>query len=93
MPHLLFEIWENPESHSFEMSLVTELGDELRKQIEPCSVLRHSFRAKSDFDAHQMNHDWHGWGEWKPEPDWAERQFTADEVAAQERYLTIRSGS
>jgi hypothetical protein len=90
MPRLLFEIWEDPESHAFEMSPVTERGDELRRQIGPRSVLRHSFHAKSDFEAYQTNHNWHGWGQWKPEPDWTERQFTSDEVEEQERYLTIR---
>ncbi len=94
MPHLLlFEIWEDPENHAFEMSPVTDRGDEVRRQIEPKAVLRHSFRAKSDFEACQMNYDWHGWGQWKPEPDWTEQLFTAEEVAFQERYLAIRNGS
>jgi len=91
MPYLLFEIWEDPEHNSFEMSPVTERSDELRRQIAPRSVLRHSFRAKSDHQAFQMNHDWHGWGLWRPEPDWMEQEFTADEVAAQPRYLLTRS--
>ena len=84
MPHL-FEIWENPEAHSFEMSLVTERGDELRGKIAPKSVLRHTFRAKSNFEAYQMNYDWHGWERWRPEPEWTEQPFTAEEVAVQER--------
>jgi hypothetical protein len=92
MPHLLlFEIWENPEDGSFEMSPATERGDELRRQIAPKSVLRHSFRAESDFEGYQLNYDWHGWGRWNPEPDWTEQKFTAAEVASQERYLAVRN--
>ncbi len=93
MPLLLFEIWEDPENHSFAMSAVTERGDELRRQVEPNSVLRHSFRARSDFEAYQMNYDWHGWGRWKPQPDWTAKYFAADEVAAQELYLAVRKDS
>ena len=93
MPHMmLFEIWEDSEHHSVGMWPVSEPGDELRRKIEPNSVLRHTFRAKSDFEALQMNYDWHGWGQWKPEPDGIERLFTAEEVAAQDRYLVSRNG-
>lgn len=88
---VLFEIWENPEDHSFEMSMVTERGDQLRSQIAPRSVLRHSFRAKSDFEAYQMTYDWHGRGEWKDETNGAVRIFTAEEVVVQEQYIAIRS--
>ncbi len=94
MPFLLFEIWEDPKDHSFQMSPVTERGDDLRKQIAPRSVLRHSFRAKSDFEAYQMHYDWQGWGRWRPEPGWAERRFSGEEAAAQKSYLATRnSGS
>jgi hypothetical protein len=87
---LLFEIWEELASNSFEMSPVTEAGDQMRSKIAPTSVLRHSFRAKSDFEAHQMNHDWQGWASWKPEPGWIEHLFTAEEAAVQEQYLAAR---
>jgi len=93
MPHLLFEIWEDPEHHSFEMSMVTEHGDQLRKQIAPASVLRHSFQAQSAFEAYQTKNDWHGFGQWKAEPDWADQYFTEEDVAAQDRYLAVRNGS
>ena len=91
MPHMLFEIWEDPENHSFEMSPVTERGDELRRHTASKSVLRHSFRAQSNFEAYQNNNDWHGWGRWVPEPDWTEQHFTDEDVAAQGRYLAARS--
>jgi hypothetical protein len=39
------------------MSPVTERSDELRKQIAPRSLLRHSFQSGSDHQAFQMNHD------------------------------------
>jgi hypothetical protein len=93
MPRLLFEIWEDPESASFEMTLVTERADELRRKIAPRSVLRHRFHAKSTFEAYQMNYDWHGWGGWKAETDWVEREFNEDEVATQERFLSVRRGA
>jgi hypothetical protein len=93
MPNLLFEIWEDPDSHSFEMSQVTERGDELRTQVAPRSILRHSFHAGSDFEAHQLNYDWHGWGRWRPQPDWQEQSFTAEDAAVQVRYLALRGGS
>lgn len=88
---LLFEIWENADDASFEISHVTEHADKLRRQVAPRSVLRHSFRAESDFEAYQLNYDWHGWGRWKPEPDWTEQRFTAAEVASQEGYLAVRN--
>jgi hypothetical protein len=87
---LLFEIWENPEDNSFEMSPVTEEGDQLRLQIASESVLRHSFWAKSDFDAYQTNYDWHGWGTWRPEPNWTEQLFTGEQAAIQRLYLATR---
>jgi hypothetical protein len=93
VPRLLFEIWEDPDSHSSEMSPVTERGDELRGQISPKSELRHSFEAKSNFEAYQMNYDWHGWGRWKPLPDGMEQLFTDEEVAVQKRYLATRNGA
>ena len=94
MPHrLLFEIWEDSERHLFEMSPVTKEFDEQRKTISPNAVLRHSFRAKSNFEAYQANYDWHGWGRWRPEPNWKEQSFGAEEVATQDRYLAIRDGS
>lgn len=92
MPKLLFEIWEDLESHSYEMSPVTEGGDALRRQMTPNAILRHAFHATSDFEAFQMNHDWHGYGKWKPEQDWVERKFTIEEVEAQNSYLAIRKG-
>jgi hypothetical protein len=92
MPHLLlFEIWEDSEAHSFELSRVTERGDELRRKTAPGSVLRHRFHAASDWEAYQMNNDWHGWGRWIPEPEWTQQHFTAEDVAVQERYLAVRN--
>jgi hypothetical protein len=91
VPALLFEIWEDRENHSFEMSRVTERSDELRRSIAPNSVRVHSFFAGSDFKAFQLSYDWHGWGTWKPEPDWPERHFTDEEALEQQRYLDVRS--
>lgn len=87
---LLFEIWEDPDRHSFEWSAVSEQGDELRKKVFPNSVLRHTFRAKSDVEAGQMNYDWHGWGAYDPGP-FPERFVTSEDVAVQERYLAVRN--
>jgi hypothetical protein len=91
VPKLLFEIWEDPEDHAFEMAQVTSRADEVRSQVAPKSVLRHSFRASSDFEAHRLNHDWHGWEPWKPEPDWVERFFEAHEADAQTHYLASKA--
>jgi hypothetical protein len=40
-----------------------------------------------------MNYDWHGWGQWRPEPDWTEQHFTAEAVAVQDRYLLVRQAA
>ena len=87
---LLFEIWEDPDSQSFEWSAVSEHGDELRKKIFPKAVLRHTFRAKSFVEAGRMNNEWHGWENYEPGP-WPERFVTSEEVAVQERYLAVRN--
>ena len=70
MALLLFEIWDDPEHSAVGFSAVSEQGDKLRKLVEPNAVRVHSFFASSDFEAFQMNYDWHGWGVWKPEPNW-----------------------
>ncbi|NBW07332.1 MAG: hypothetical protein EBR82_04840 [Caulobacteraceae bacterium] len=72
------------------MGRITREGDALRASISPDAVRVHSFSAVSDFDALQKNHDFHGWGLWRPEPDWEERFFTEDERAAQTAYLAER---
>jgi hypothetical protein len=92
MACLLFEVWQNAEDNSVEMSSVAPRSDDLRRKIAPNSVLRHSFRASSDFKAYQLYYDWNGWGTWKPEPDWSEHTFTEEEAREQERYLRTRNG-
>lgn len=92
MPYtLLIEIWEDPDSNSFEWGAVSEHSDELRSKVSPNSVLRHSYRAKSDLEARQMYNDWHGWDAYVPDPDFPEVFVTAEDVAVQDRYLAIRN--
>jgi hypothetical protein len=86
----MFEIWEDPEHNSFEMSPVSERGDKLRCQVSPTATRAHSFFASSNFEAYQMNHDWHGWGIWKPEPGWLEQHFTEEQALEQQSYLARR---
>ncbi len=92
MPRLLFEIWEDPENGSFQMAPVTKRADDLRRQVAPRSVLRHGFHAETDFEAYQMNYDWHGWGTWMTEPNWTAQKFSEEDVQAQELYLAVRQG-
>jgi hypothetical protein len=91
MVSLLFEVWESPEDDSIEMSQVSRRADDLRKQLSPKAILRHAFRASSDFTAYQLYYDWMGWGTWSPEPDWSERHFTDEEAREQELYLLVRN--
>jgi hypothetical protein len=64
---LRFEIWKD--GAGVQMGRITREGDALRAAISPKAVRVHSFSAVSDFDAFQKNHDFHGWGIWRPEPD------------------------
>jgi hypothetical protein len=87
---LLFEIWEHPDENAFEMSRVDEEGDALRPKVWSSSILRHSFRATSLFEAFRMEHAWRGYpGRWQA-PDFDDRPFTAEEAADQARYLAVR---
>ena len=88
MVELHFEIWED--SAGIQMGRITREGDALRAAISPGAVLVHSFTAVSNFDAFQKNHDFHGWGRWRPEPQWTEAFFTEDELAVQAAYLRER---
>lgn len=87
---LLFELWRDPRDGSVEMAEVSADADALRRRISPDAVLLHSYTAVSDFDAFRESHDWRGLGPWRPEPDWTERLFTADEQRAQQAYLSRR---
>jgi hypothetical protein len=89
MAELLFEIWE-PRDGGIGLWQVSQQSDEAREKVDPGSLLRHSFYASSDFEAHQRYYDWNGWGTWKPEPDWRERQFTHEEAVQQQAYLESR---
>ena len=93
MASLLFEVWENPEDNGIEMSQVTRRNDDFRKTFEPKAVLRHRFRANSDFEAFQHHYALMGWGTWRPEPGWSERNFTEEEAREQELYLHVRNRS
>ena len=90
MASLLFEVWQNPEGSSFMMSPVSQQGDDQREKLDPGFILRHTFRASSDFEAPQTYYDLMGWGTWRPEPDWSERHFTDEEAREQELYLLVR---
>lgn len=90
MPSLLCEIWEDPDNHSYEMGVVDERSDQLRAVTSPKAVLRHRFFATSRFEAFQKNYDWHGWGQWKSEPEWPDVYFTEEDLLAQQRYLGVR---
>ena len=90
MPDLMFEIWEDPEHLSVEMSAVSKQADKLRRQISPNATCVHSFVALSKFEAFQMNNDWHGWGNWKPPENVPNDQFTEEQVLEQRRYLAKR---
>jgi hypothetical protein len=93
MATLLFEVWENCEGDGIEteMSPVSRRNDDLRKKITPKAILRHAFRATSDFEASQFYYDWMGFGTWRPEPDWPERRFADEEAREQELYLLVRN--
>jgi len=90
MALLLFEIWEDPEDKSFEMTAVSARGDVLRAQLSPSARLRHSFKAESDFDALQKRWAWHGCGRWTPPAGCHERFYSEKDAADQARYLAAR---
>lgn len=93
MATLLFEIWEDREGGSLEMSPVSRQHDEARKSLSPNAVLLHTFRAGTDFEAPRTYHDLMGWAPWKPEPSWLESHFTDDHAREQEAYLLVRDGN
>ena len=91
MAELIFEIWTDDDDGSFEMGAVSAHRDELRCSVSPKARRVHSFTAGSDFEAHQTNYDWHGWGRWKIPQGLAERHFTEAEAAEQRRYIAVRN--
>lgn len=93
MAELIFEIWSNEDDGSFEMGAVSAQGDQLRKSVSPNSNRIYSFFATSDFEAYQLNYDYHGWGKWQAPAGLSERFFTDAEAVEQRAYLTVRSGS
>lgn len=64
--------------------------DAFRQKTSPNAVKVHAFSASSDFEAAQKSYAWHGWGVWKPEPDWAEEFYTDEEAETQKCYLAVR---
>ncbi len=93
MAALIFEIWRDEEEGSFTLLRVTERNDEFRRKTMPHAKMVHGFAARSDFDASQKYYDWHGWGLWKPEPDWQEEFFSDADADEQNRYLAVRTQS
>ena len=91
MAELIHEIWHDQESHSFEMSVVSKQTDEQRQRMNPKAVKVYTFVAQSDYEAAQKNYDWHGWGQYDPEPGWPDRFFTDEEAEEQRRYMTTRT--
>ena len=92
MAELVFEIWSNTDDGSFEMGAVSGQADQLRKSIGPNSNRVYSFFAASDFEAQQLNYDYHGWGKWQAPPGLLEHFFTESEAEEQRVYLKVRSG-
>jgi hypothetical protein len=70
--------------------MVSQRADDLRKTISPGARLLHSDRTGSDFEAFCMKNAWRGFEPWRPEPDWEERFFTAEDLAEQASYLAVR---
>ena len=91
MAFLTFEIWHSQADDEQWMAEVSEHNDKVRAATMPGGVMACSFNAASDFEAFQKNHNWNGWGQWKPESDWTERYFTDAEAESQRRYLAVRN--
>ena len=90
MAELIFEIWQNHDDNSFEMSAVSERGDQVRSTISPRAVRIHIFTAQSENEAAQKNNDYHGWGRYEPIEGLADRRFTDAELEEQRQYLAVR---
>lgn len=90
MAELVYEIWHNEETHSFTMIVVSKEADEYRLSEEPNATLLHTFSARSDYEAHQKNNDWHRWGPWKPIEGVPEHLFTEEEAEEQRLYMADR---
>lgn len=90
MAELLHEIWHDAETRSFEMGVVSKEADQQRARMFPSSVLVHSFKASSYYEAAQKNYDWHGWGQFKREPNWDDHFHTDEEDETQKQYLETR---
>ena len=90
MAELLYELWNDPDFSSQEMSPVTEIGDKQRRVISPNAIRVHSFYASSYWDAYRKMYAWNGYGEWPPPPGEEDYFFTDEEAEEQRRYLEVR---
>lgn len=66
MAELLYELWDDRDSGSQEMSPVTEKADKLRRLLSPNAVRVHSFYARSFWDASRKRYAWNGCGKCRP---------------------------
>lgn len=92
MAELLFEIWDDAESSSQEMSQVSRQADTIRRAHYPNAVCVHRFTASSTFDASKKLYAWNGYGDWIAPPDLEDHAFTDEEEREQQRYLAQRNG-
>ena len=90
MAELLHEIWKMEEG-AFSCDRVCKKSDEFRTAFYPNALLIYRFTAKSDHEAFQKNHDWHGFGRWKPVEGYPECFFTEKEAEKQRQYLAVRN--
>ncbi len=66
---LAHEVWEDPDTHSFEFGLPHPTKDAFRKEHEPSARLLHVIFAASYNTAMRSYYEWQGWGEYSAVED------------------------
>lgn len=93
MAELVYEILQDGDNDSVEVSAISERNDQLRRSLNPNAILLHTLRARSDFDVMQQMHDFLDFEPWAPRKGRTEQFFTDAEAEEQRRYIAFRDVS
>ncbi len=84
MVELAHEIWEDPDSHSFEFGLPHPTKDAFRQEHEKNARLQHVIYASSYNAAMKAYYEWQDWGEYKPFDERGDAVYTIAQLAEQQ---------
>jgi hypothetical protein len=69
----LFEVWSSKDGSQIEM-----VRPGKRVVSDPGDYILRTFEASTVFEAFRTHWQLMGWGEWKPDPDWADKPVPED---------------